>query len=111
MSTDPGKAAQTETRKLAAIMFTDIVGFSRQMRADEARMLRLLEVHNQINNYPPAKPEVFRDVNRSKRLLLHFHAPPKVAVTVKPGALQEGAYFFFLNNSSCSNRRSSASWA
>jgi TolB-like protein/class 3 adenylate cyclase len=37
-----------ETRKLAAIMFTDIVGFSRQMGADEARMLRLLEVHNQI---------------------------------------------------------------
>jgi adenylate cyclase len=37
-----------ETRKLAAIMFTDIVGFSRQMGADEARMLRLLKVHNQI---------------------------------------------------------------
>ena len=35
-------------RKLAAIMFTDIVGFSRQMGADETRMLRLLEVHNQI---------------------------------------------------------------
>ena len=35
-------------RRLAAIMFTDIVGFSRQMGADEARMLRLLEVHNQI---------------------------------------------------------------
>jgi hypothetical protein len=29
-------------------MFTDIVGFSRQMGADEARMLRLLEVHNQM---------------------------------------------------------------
>jgi len=27
----------TETRKLAAIMFTDMVGFSRQMGADEAR--------------------------------------------------------------------------
>ena len=37
-----------ETRKLAAIMFTDIVGFSRQMGADEARMLRLLDVHNRI---------------------------------------------------------------
>ena len=35
-------------RKLAAIMFTDMVGFSRQMGADEARMLRLLDVHNQI---------------------------------------------------------------
>ena len=39
---------QAETRRLAAIMFTDIVGFSRQMGADEARMLRLLETHNHI---------------------------------------------------------------
>jgi TolB-like protein/class 3 adenylate cyclase/Flp pilus assembly protein TadD len=39
---------QAETRKLAAIMFTDIVGFSRQMGADEIRMLRLLEVHNRL---------------------------------------------------------------
>src|SRR5713226_2650229 len=29
-------------------MFTDIVGFSRQMGADEARMLRVLAVHNQL---------------------------------------------------------------
>ncbi|HJY82273.1 MAG TPA: tetratricopeptide repeat protein [Candidatus Binatia bacterium] len=29
-------------------MFTDIVGFSRQMGADETRMLRLLEVHNHL---------------------------------------------------------------
>jgi adenylate cyclase len=29
-------------------MFTDIAGFSRQMGADEAQMLRLLEVHNQL---------------------------------------------------------------
>ena len=39
---------QAETHRLAAIMFTDIVGFSRQMGADEGRMLRLLDVHNQI---------------------------------------------------------------
>ncbi|MGE0827005.1 MAG: adenylate/guanylate cyclase domain-containing protein [Candidatus Binatia bacterium] len=39
---------QAETRRLAAIMFTDIVGFSQQMGADEARMLRLLEVHNRL---------------------------------------------------------------
>ena len=50
-------------------------------------------------------------MNRSKRLMLLFHEPPKVAAMVKPGALHEGAYFFFLNNSSCSNRRSSASWS
>jgi class 3 adenylate cyclase len=42
------ETATTETRKLAAIMFTDIVGFSRQMGADEVRMLRLLDVHNQL---------------------------------------------------------------
>jgi adenylate cyclase len=29
-------------------MFTDMVGFSRQMGADETRILRLLDVHNQI---------------------------------------------------------------
>ena len=48
MNDDPCGAVDTEHRRLAAIMFTDIVGFSRQMGADEARMLRLLEVHNQI---------------------------------------------------------------
>jgi class 3 adenylate cyclase len=32
MSEDPGSARHAESRKLAAIMFTDIVGFSRQMR-------------------------------------------------------------------------------
>lgn len=41
-------APHAEQRRLAAIMFTDIVGFSRQMGADEARMLRLLDVHNQV---------------------------------------------------------------
>jgi class 3 adenylate cyclase len=40
--------ATAETRKLDAIMFTDMVGFSRQMGANEARTLRLLEVHNQL---------------------------------------------------------------
>ncbi len=35
-------------RRLAAIMFTDIVGFSRQMSADESRTLRLLALHNDI---------------------------------------------------------------
>jgi adenylate cyclase len=48
MSAPTDKAAQVETRKLAAIMFTDMVGFSRQMGSNEARMLRLLEVHNQL---------------------------------------------------------------
>jgi hypothetical protein len=37
-----------ETRRLAAIMLTDIVGFSRQMGADEDRMLRILAVHHQM---------------------------------------------------------------
>jgi adenylate cyclase len=48
MKDDPGPVGPTETRRLAAIMFTDIVGFSRQMGSDEARMLRLLAVHNQL---------------------------------------------------------------
>ena len=45
---DTSSAVHAETRRLAAIMFTDIVGFSRQMGSDEARMLQLLAVHNQI---------------------------------------------------------------
>jgi adenylate cyclase len=48
MSADSSSMPPSETRKLAAIMFTDVVGFSRQMGADEDRMLRLLTVHNQI---------------------------------------------------------------
>ncbi len=48
MGDDSSSAAPTENRRLAAIMFTDIVGFSRQMGVDEARMLRLLDVHNRI---------------------------------------------------------------
>ena len=48
MKEDTSSAVQTEHRRLAAIMFTDIVGFSRQMGANEARTLRLLEVHNQL---------------------------------------------------------------
>jgi adenylate cyclase len=42
------EAIQAETRKLAAIMFTDIVGFSRQMGSNEAHTLRLLETHNHV---------------------------------------------------------------
>ncbi|NQU06865.1 MAG: adenylate/guanylate cyclase domain-containing protein [Calditrichaeota bacterium] len=36
------------TRKLAAIMFTDIVGYSHTMSLDETRGLALLEAHNDI---------------------------------------------------------------
>src|SRR2546426_4689502 len=48
MKEDASSAVQTEQRRLAAIMFTDIVGFSRQMGSNEARTLRLLDTHNQI---------------------------------------------------------------
>jgi len=48
MKEDASGAVHVEQRRLAAIMFTDIVGFSRQMGADEARMLRLLDIHNRI---------------------------------------------------------------
>ena len=48
MKDDPSGTVQTEHRRLAAIMFTDIVGFSRQMGVDETRMLRILAVHNQV---------------------------------------------------------------
>jgi adenylate cyclase len=48
MKEGPPEAATAETRRLAAIMFTDIVGFSRQMGSNETRTLRLLEVHNHV---------------------------------------------------------------
>jgi adenylate cyclase len=48
MKEDTSSAVHTETRRLAAIMFTDIVGFSRQMGSNEARTLRLLAVHDQL---------------------------------------------------------------
>src|SRR5215470_15006455 len=48
MKDDTYSVVHAENRRLAAIMFTDIVGFSRQMGSNEAQMLRLLETHNQI---------------------------------------------------------------
>src|SRR5713101_2963112 len=48
MKEEANSTGQTETRRLAAIMFTDIVGFSRQMGSNEARTLRLFDTHNQI---------------------------------------------------------------
>ncbi len=48
MSTGPDTLSQTETRHLAAIMFTDMVGFSRQMGTNETHTLRLLAVHNEV---------------------------------------------------------------
>lgn len=36
------------SRKLAAIMFTDIVGYSRMMSADEDHALRLLDIHDSL---------------------------------------------------------------
>ena len=37
MAEDSASTGPAETRRLAAIMFTDVVGFSRQMGANEAR--------------------------------------------------------------------------
>jgi class 3 adenylate cyclase len=48
MKEDTSSAMHAEHRRLVAIMFTDIVGFSRQMGSNEAHMLRLLETHNHI---------------------------------------------------------------
>src|ERR1043166_6632854 len=48
MKEEANSTVQTETRRLAEIMFTDIVGFSRQMGSNDARMLRLLETHNRM---------------------------------------------------------------
>jgi hypothetical protein len=75
MKDKTSSARQAETRRLAAIMFTDIVGFSRQMSANEARMLRLLEVHNQTIQQAVAESDticisdvVYRDVAKKLEL-------------------------------------------
>jgi class 3 adenylate cyclase/TolB-like protein/cytochrome c-type biogenesis protein CcmH/NrfG len=43
------------TRRLAAIMFTDIFGFSKKMQKDEAATLRLLRIHNEMMRTAIAK--------------------------------------------------------
>lgn len=44
---DEGSAKNPKSQ-MTAIMFTDIVGYSKQMGANEAAMLKKLEVHNEI---------------------------------------------------------------
>lgn len=41
-------SAKNPKRQMTAIMFTDIVGYSAQMGANEAAMVKKLEVHNEI---------------------------------------------------------------
>src|SRR5262245_55067432 len=48
MKDDTSSTLHAKNRRLAAIMFTDIVGFSRQMGSNEARTLQLLDTHNQL---------------------------------------------------------------
>ena len=55
MNDEISDAASVEKRRLAAIMFTDIVGFSRQMGSNEARTLRLLDIHNRIIQHAVAE--------------------------------------------------------
>lgn len=44
----PGERPEGGLRKLAAIMFTDIKGFSKRMESDEAGTMKMLEVHNRM---------------------------------------------------------------
>ena len=91
MSRESPEPAPVETRKLAAIMFTDMVGFSRQMGADEARTLRLLTAHNHIVQQAVAEysghviktvgdaflvdfPSVVNAVQCAQRIQAHFRA-------------------------------------
>src|SRR5262245_54604635 len=91
MPEDSASAVRGESRRLAAIMFTDIVGFSHKMGSDEARMLRLLDLHNQIIRQAVAEhqgtviktvgdgflvdfPSVVNAVQCAQRLQTHFRA-------------------------------------
>ncbi|MBL7047753.1 MAG: adenylate/guanylate cyclase domain-containing protein [Candidatus Marinimicrobia bacterium] len=42
------QTTSTPQRKLAAIMFTDIVGYSRIMSLDESKAFKLLDQHDKI---------------------------------------------------------------
>lgn len=53
--TSPHPSESSGTRKLAAIMFTDIKDFSRRMEKDEASTMRMLTVHNTIMGETVAK--------------------------------------------------------
>jgi class 3 adenylate cyclase len=46
-------AIDTEHRKLAAIMFTDIQGFTERMGAEDQSGLEVLRLHNKIMDAPP----------------------------------------------------------
>jgi TolB-like protein/class 3 adenylate cyclase/cytochrome c-type biogenesis protein CcmH/NrfG len=91
MNDDPSRAVNAENRRLAAIMFTDMVGFSRQMGADEAHTLRLLAIHNQVIEHAVAAhqghviktagdgfliefPSVVHAVQCAQGIQAHFHA-------------------------------------
>src|SRR5712692_7389193 len=91
MPEGPPAEATAETRRLAAIMFTDMVGFSRQMGADEARTLRILAVHNQVIEQAVAAhqghviktagdgfliefPSIVHAVQCAQAMQAHFHA-------------------------------------
>ncbi|NOT57339.1 MAG: adenylate/guanylate cyclase domain-containing protein, partial [Deltaproteobacteria bacterium] len=84
------EVVQPETRKLAAIMFTDMVDFSRQMGVDEAHTLRLLALHNQVIEHAVAThqghviktagdgfliefPSVVHAVQCAQSIQTHFH--------------------------------------
>ncbi len=71
MNREPQETAPVETRKLAAIMFTDMVGFSRQMGANEARTLRLLTAHNQIVQQAVAEYSLWIAIQKTKETV-HF---------------------------------------
>ena len=90
MPEDSASTRSAEARRLAAIMFTDIVGFSRQMGANEARTLRLLEIHNQTIRQAVTEhhrhvikimwdaflvdfPSVVHAVQCAQRVQAHFH--------------------------------------
>jgi class 3 adenylate cyclase len=81
MPEDSAGTRAAETRRLAAIMFTDMVGFSRQMGSDEARMLRVLTVHNQLIEQAVAEHQVVylqRADNGDKPVRRYSHIVNKI---------------------------------
>ena len=72
-------SANTEHRKLAAIMFTDRIGYSALVQKNEALALRLLEEHRSLLRSLVSKVEGQEIMTRVDALRLEFGSPLAVA--------------------------------
>ena len=78
------------TRKLAAIMFTDIKDFTKRMNASESRGMRLLQKHNEIMDgaIERHQGELVKNIGDAPaagrlRLRRHVHRPCRAGIVCR----------------------------